>query len=235
MKKLSFLAVAALVMMGVAFASCDSGKSVSLKKDIDSVSYLIGANYGQGLRESIKDFPGGMSGNLDALISGFLNAAKGDSIHLGMEMNEIQAYMNNFFQNAQMKEMEAVREEEDKFLSENGKLSGVITTESGLQYKVITAGTGPKPTEADIVKIHYHGTFLDGEIFESSIDRGEPIVHPVSQFIPGWTEGLQLMTVGSKCMFWIRHELGYGPPGSGHPMAGKFLVFEVELLDIVKE
>ena len=109
MKKLSFLAIAAIVMMGVAFASCDSTKSVSVKSEIDSVSYVIGASYGFGLRQNVKQFPGASENpiNMEALINGFVNAAKGDSIFLGMEMNDASTFVSNYFQNAQMKEAEA--------------------------------------------------------------------------------------------------------------------------------
>ena len=237
MKKLSFLAIAAMVMIGVAFASCDSGKSVSLKKDIDSVSYVIGASYGYGLRQQSKQFPGAATHpiNMEALIKGFVNAAKGDSIFLGMDMNDAGAFVNEFFQNLQALESEASNVEADNFLAQNGKQSGVFTTESGLQYKVITEGTGPRPTAEDKVKVHYILSYLNGEVVQNSDEFGGSVEFEVGRVIPGWTEGLQLMPVGSKYMFWVRQELAYGPPGSGHPQAGKFLVFEVDLLEIVKE
>ena len=237
MKKLSFLAITAVVMMGVAFASCDSTKSVSLKSEIDSVSYIIGASYGQGLRQQAPQFPGASTNpiNMDALIKGFINAAKGDSVFLGMEMNEAGTYVNSYFQSMQMKDAEESNVENNKFLAENAKQSGVITTESGLQYKVITEGTGPKPTEADIVKVHYHGTLLNGDVFDSSVQRGEPAEFPLGNVIRGWVDGVQLMPVGSKYIFWIPADLAYGPAGSGHQLAGKLLIFEVELLEIVKQ
>ena len=237
MKKLSFLAIGAIVMIGVAIASCDSGKSVSIKKDIDSASYILGASYGYGLRLNVKQFPGAETNpiNMDALIKGFVDAAKGDSIFLGMDMNEAGAFVNSFFQNLQAIEMEASNVEVDNFLTQNGKQSGVITTESGLQYKVITEGTGPRPSAEDKVKVHYILSYLSGEVVQNSDEFGGAVDIQVGGVIPGWQEGLQLMPVGSKYMFWIRQELAYGPPGSGHPQAGKFLVFEIELLEIVKE
>ena len=233
MRKLSFLAVTAIVMMGIAFTSCDSKKSVNFKTEIDSVSYLIGANYGQGLREQSKQFPGDPI-NMDALLTGFVNAVKGDSIHLGMEIQAVGMFLNNYFQAAQTRAAEVLQEEANKFLAENKTKSGVITTESGLQYKVITEGTGPKPTLTDEIKAHYHLTYSNGEVVESSVQRGEPIEMPVSGFIEGWKEGLQLMPVGSKYIFWVSPELGYNPSGPNHPLYGKLLVFEVELLDIKK-
>ena len=236
MKKLSFLAFAAIVMMGVAFASCDSTKSVSLKSEIDSVSYLLGTYHGYGVRESMKQMPGGSENpiNMDILIKGFTTAAKGDSVYLGKNMNEVMTYLNSYFQNAQMKESEANNAEVNKFLAENAKQSGVITTESGLQYKVITEGTGPKPTLTDEIKMHFHGTKLNGEVFQSS-QGGEPIQLAVNGVIPGLTEGLQLMPVGSKYIFWIKQELAYGAAGGGHQLSGQFLIFEIELLEIVKK
>ena len=236
MKKLSFLAIAAMVMFGVAFAACDSGKSVSIKNDIDSASYVFGASWGYGLRQQSKQLPGAATHpfNMEAAIKGFINAAKGDSVFLGMDLNEAGAFVNGFFQNLMAIESEASNAEVELFLAQNGKQSGVLTTESGLQYKVITQGSGPKPALNDVVKVHYHGTLLDGEEFDSSITRGEPAEFEVGRVIEGWKEGVQLMPVGSKYMFWIRQELAYGPAGSGHPLSGKLLVFEVELLEIVK-
>ena len=123
-----------------------------------------------------------------------------------------------------------------KFLEENGKKEGVQTTASGLQYKVITAADGPKPSATDTVKVHYTGTLLDGTKFDSSVDRGEPVTFSLEQVVPGWKEGLQLMPKGSKYMLWVPGDLGYGESGTpGGPIPpNATLLFEVELLDIVK-
>lgn len=125
------------------------------------------------------------------------------------------------------------RAEGASYLSENANKPGVVTTASGLQYKVLTAGTGPKPSKNDKVKVHYRGTLTDGRVFDSSYDRGEPIVFPVTGVIAGWVEALQLMNVGSMLELTIPSELAYGANGSG-PVIGPdaVLVFEVELLAI---
>jgi len=122
----------------------------------------------------------------------------------------------------------------EDFLAENAKREGVVTTESGLQYEVITPGKGAKPAESDQVKVHYHGTLVDGTVFDSSVQRGEPAQFGVNQVIRGWVEGLQLMPVGSKFKFYIPQDLAYGAQDQGTIKPYSTLVFEVELLDIVK-
>ena len=127
------------------------------------------------------------------------------------------------------------KEEGEKFLVENALREGVITTPSGLQYEIIKKGKGKKtPTATDVVKVHYHGTLINGTVFDSSVDRNEPISFALTQVIPGWTEGLQLMTVGSKYKFYIPQELGYGSQQAGSIPPYSPLIFEVELLDIEK-
>lgn len=123
----------------------------------------------------------------------------------------------------------------DEFLAMNAEKEGVVTTASGLQYEVLKEGNGPKPTADDKVKVHYHGTLLDGTVFDSSVDRGEPTSFGVTQVIPGWTEALQLMPVGSKYKLYIPGDLAYGSNGQGQIGPMQLLVFEVELLDIEKE
>jgi len=120
------------------------------------------------------------------------------------------------------------------FLASNAKKTGVTTTASGLQYEVLTQGNGPKPKASDMVKVHYHGTLIDGSVFDSSVDRGEPTTFQLDQVIPGWTEGLQLMHTGSKYRFTLPPELAYGEQGAGPIGANAVLVFDVELLSIEK-
>ena len=126
------------------------------------------------------------------------------------------------------------KEQGEKFLEENKLREGVIVTESGLQYEVLKMGKGKKPTATDRVKVHYHGTLTDGTVFDSSVERGEPIVFGLNQVIPGWTEGVQLMPVGSKFRFFIPQNLGYGERAAGSIPPYSTLIFEVELLDIEK-
>jgi FKBP-type peptidyl-prolyl cis-trans isomerase FklB len=124
--------------------------------------------------------------------------------------------------------------EDDKFMAENKTVDGVVTLPSGLQYKVITEGTGAKPVATDRVTVHYKGTLLDGTVFDSSLDRGEPATFGVGQVIKGWTEALQLMPVGSKWMLYIPYDLAYGAREQGSIKPFSNLVFEVELIDIPK-
>lgn len=130
---------------------------------------------------------------------------------------------------------DSVKGMEKSFLLKNKTNKDVVETESGLQYKVITLGTGVKPQATDEVKVHYHGTTIDGTVFDSSIERGEPIVFPLNGVIPGWTEGVQLMPVGSKFIFYIPSELAYGEQGAGNGAIkpGATLIFEIELLGIM--
>lgn len=232
MKKLSMLVTTAIVALGTVATSCDSHKSANLKTATDSASYAIGVSTGANYKENLKTFPGGEA-NLDVLIAGFVQAIKGDSTKMSME--EAQAYLQTYFVEAQAREAAKLKEEGEKFLTENKAKEGVITTPSGLQYKVEVEGTGAKPTAEDQVKVHYTGTLLDGTKFDSSLDRGEPLVFGVGNVIKGWTEGLQIMPVGSKYTFWIPSDLGYGERGAGQDIKpNSVLKFEIELLEIVK-
>ena len=150
-----------------------------------------------------------------------------------------QEEISNFYgftakmQEKSEKEMIVTKEKGKAFLAENKKKEGVIETASGLQYKVVKMGTGPKPHETDKVKVHYHGTLIDGTVFDSSVERGEPIEFPLNGVIKGWTEGVQLMPVGSKFIFYIPSDLAYGDRDAGPTIkGGSTLIFEVELLEI---
>ncbi|ENY73681.1 FKBP-type peptidyl-prolyl cis-trans isomerase [Aeromonas diversa] len=159
----------------------------------------------------------------------------------GMSDEEIQKALQAY--DAKINELSKVKAEKDaadnlkkgeEFLAENAKKEGVKTTESGLQYQVEKMGEGAKPKATDIVKVHYTGTLTDGTKFDSSVDRGEPATFPLNQVIPGWTEGVQLMPVGSKFKFFLPAKLAYGEHGAGSIPANSVLTFDVELLAIEK-
>lgn len=209
----------------------------------DSVSYIIGTDYGTGIAQQMETFPGGM--NNVAFLEAFVTSFNGDSSKL--EIADSRTFIMEYVEAAQAIEAEEqakLAEEEAKtnenaiagktFLEENAKKDGVVTLESGLQYKVIKEGKGEKPSPSSRVSVHYHGTLIDGTVFDSSVDRGEPASFGVTQVIPGWTEALQLMPVGSKWTLYIPYNLAYGanPPGGTIPPYA-VLIFEVELLEIV--
>ena len=160
---------------------------------------------------------------------GFINGLLGFTEQMdGMQANMyIQTTMNHI-------KYGTIKEEGEAFLRENATKEGVITTESGLQYEVIKMGKGKKPAATDRVKVHYHGTLIDGTVFDSSVERGEPITFGLNQVIAGWTEGVQLMPIGSKFRFYIPQELAYGDRNTGTIPPYSTLIFEVELLDIEK-
>jgi FKBP-type peptidyl-prolyl cis-trans isomerase len=164
-----------------------------------------------------------------------VDAIKG-SIALSIEeLNEQFALINKEIEETQKQLANAEKEAGVKFLQENKTKEGVVETKSGLQYKVVTMGDGAKPSATDTVKVHYHGTLIDGTVFDSSVQRGEAIEFPLNRVIKGWTEGLQLMPIGSKFIFYIPSELAYGE-ASPSPLIkpNSTLIFEVELLDIRK-
>ncbi len=205
-----------------------------LPTEKEQVSYTIGMAMGRQLAE-IKD-----EVNVDTLIKA-LRAKMADEKMLITD-EQAQQIMQAFGQKMQAKQIVKMQQEAktnqdkgDKFLAENGKKTGVVTTASGLQYQVLTQGTGAKPAASSGVKVHYKGTLIDGTEFDSSYKRGEPATLPLSGVIPGWSEGLQLMSVGSKYKFWIPAKLAYGEQAP--PMIGpnQMLIFEVELIDIVKQ
>ncbi len=212
-----------------AFSSCDKkvDTQMPLNSTVDSVSYSIGASFGMNLlQNSLTDV------NQDALLAG-LNAAltKED---LRIEQRAAGAIINKYIKELKEKVGEANKADGIKYLEDNKVKEGVVTTESGLQYKIITAGTGAIPTTSQKVKVHYRGTTIDGNEFDSSFKRNEPIEFPVTGVIKGWTEALQLMPVGSKWELYIPSDLAYGPRGAGANIGpNSTLIFEVELLDII--
>lgn len=225
-----------LILPGICLLlmSCGGGNNAELKTDLDSVSYAIGLDVGKTFQRQ------GITVTHDPFLQGLKDATDTSGKRL-MTDEQIQATMMAFQQKMMAQQQEkllqqsgAANAEGDKFLAENKTKPGVKTTESGLQYKVINAGSGKKPKVSSEVKVHYRGTLLNGTEFDNSYKRGEPITLPVSGVIPGWTEALQLMPVGSKWELYIPSNLAYGNTGSGPIPPGSTLIFEVELLDIVR-
>ncbi len=194
------------------------------------VSYGIGRQMGDQLKS--QPFEGL---NLDILVSGLKEAFSGTaSIVADQEMQKAFAEINERLQAKQAEQAKELSAEGQKFLEENAKRDEVTVTDSGLQYEVLATGDGDKPTKDSTVKTHYHGTLINGDVFDSSYDRGQPAEFPVGGVIAGWTEALQLMTVGSKWRLYVPYNLAYGERGAGGKIGPySTLVFDVELLDIV--
>lgn len=229
MKVLSLLAVIILV------ASCNQNGATqkALTTEIDSVSYAIGMDVAKNVKASFDEFDG------DLFMQGFNNVS--DSTNILLDEAKAQQVVRAYFQKKQQADAAKLKEEGEKnkiegekFLAENKTKDGVVTTESGLQYIVLKEGTGAKPTTASKVKVHYHGTLIDGTVFDSSVDRGEPTEFGVTQVIKGWTEGLQLMKEGAKYKFFIPSNIAYGAnPRPGGPIKpNSTLIFDVELLEV---
>ena len=201
---------------------------------MDKVSYALGLGIGRQLCDM-----GAKALNIDDFAQAIKDVIAGSEPQIGDQ--EAQQIVQNFFQE-QEKKQRAVAEEKhkdskvagEKYLSENAKKDGVVTLSSGLQYQVLKEGNGKGPKATDKVKCHYEGMLIDGTIFDSSVQRGEPATFPLNQVIAGWTEGLQLMQEGAKYRFFIPYHLGYGERGAGQsipPFAT--LIFDVELIAVV--
>ncbi len=194
---------------------------------MDKISYALGVSLGNNLKNS------GFEGlDYQKLADGIKHVIQKEKLE--MSIQEAQAIINDYFQQLQEKAFEQNIKEGKNFLVENAKRAEVKTTVSGLQYEIIKEGKGQKPAASDRVKVHYHGTLINGNVFDSSVNRGEPATFGVTQVIQGWVEALQLMPVGSKWKLYIPSELAYGAQGAGQSIAPHTtLIFEVELLDIV--
>ncbi len=228
----SLSALVAVTML-VACSQGQKGRSTAITTEMDSVSYAIGADIGGNLRK----------GKIDSLNADLIAAGLADGLDstLLIDQASLEMVMRSFMMKMQMKMQaeEAAKGEKNRvageeFLAENGKRKGVVTTPSGLQYEVITMGTGAKPAVTDVVKVHYHGAFVDGEVFDSSVDRGEPVEMAVNQWIPGFVEALQMMPAGSKWKLFIPSDLAYGPAGNGRIPANAALVFDLEVIEVKK-
>jgi FKBP-type peptidyl-prolyl cis-trans isomerase len=233
-KNLIYLPVIFLMIIGMSCQQSGSVKNVKLETEADSAGYAIGILVGTNNKQQVENAPGGADINLDAMVAAFSAASKGEEG--AMTTEEADQIIRRFFETAGEKEGQSNLEAGNAFLEENKSREGVNTTASGMQYEVITEGTGPKPSAEDRVRVHYHGTLIDGTVFDSSVDRGEPAVFGVGQVIPGWTEALQLMPVGSKWKIYLPSDLAYGERGAGADIGpNTTLIFEVELLEIVEE
>src|SRR5690554_5040484 len=202
---------------------------LDLSTDETRVSYGIGRQMGEQLRQNP---PPGLS--IEAVLSGLSSAFNGEPLAVsGEDLNASFTVIRERMEaeaEAKAKEAAAAGVE---FLKENASKEGVVTLASGLQYEVITEGDGAQPTSESTVRMHYHGTLIDGTVFDSSYQRGEPAEFPVNGVIAGWTEALQLMKCGSKWRLYVPSELAYGGQSVGSIPAHSTLVFDVELLDVV--
>jgi len=221
----------ALGLGAITLSSCDKkvDTNVALNTTVDSVSYSIGASFGGSLlQNSLKDI------DQDVLLAGLNAALAGEDLKI--EPRAGSAIINNYIKELKAKVGEDNKVIGVKFLEENKAKDGVVTTESGLQYKVLTAGEGAIPTKEQEVKVHYRGTTIDGKEFDSSYKGGKPVTFLPTRVIKGWTEALQLMPVGSKWELYIPSELAYGPRGAGANIGpNSTLIFEVELIEIVNK
>ena len=199
---------------------------VPLKTSVDSLSYAIGVNVGENLKRQ------GVNANVEVFAQAIKDVLASKKLVISAE--ESNNFIQSYFEKEFAKKANANKTAGVKFLAENKTKPGIVTTASGLQYQVLVAGTGEKPTSADRVKVHYQGSLLDGTVFDSSIKRGEPATFGVTQVISGWVEALQLMPVGSKWKLFIPSELAYGPQGPPSIGPDQLLIFEVELLEIVR-
>lgn len=195
---------------------------------MDKLSYSLGVSVGMNLKEQgfavdcVDDFAQAMN---DVLNGG----------ELAIDAKEVDTIIREYFNKLQEKRFAEKQAEQKAFFEENGKKEGVLTTDSGLQYEILTAGEGDKPALTDTVTTHYHGTLLDGTVFDSSVQRNEPATFPVNGVIQGWQEALPMMPTGSKWRLYVPSELAYGAQGAGQAIGPHTpLIFEVELISIQK-
>ncbi len=223
-----------IVVLFITIASCGNSNvsKKELTSEIDSVSYAVGLSMANQIRGNFEDI------DQELFVQGFKNGI--DSTDILMDNQEMATILNSFFRKRQEEEQLAqfaeLKKAGEDFLADNATKEGVKTTASGLQYSVITEGTGSKPQPTSKLKLHYHGTSTDGKVFDSSVDKGKPVELLANQFVKGFTEGLLLMNVGSKYKFFIPSDLAYGAnPRPGGPIRPyEALVFEVEILEIIE-
>lgn len=231
-KTLLSATLAGLVLSGTAAPVLAADPS--LDSEEKKVSYSMGLIFGQRMQS---DIPGIDS---ETFIEGIRDGLEGADPK--MSETEIRETLQSYQRKQQQLQMEQIQElaqnnlkASEEFLAENAEREGVKTTESGLQYEVIEEGSGESPTADDRVKVHYEGTLIDGTVFDSSRERGEPVTFKLSDVIPGWTEGLQLMKEGGRVKLYLPPELAYGPGGNRSIGPNQALIFEVELLEVNPE
>lgn len=226
--------ILALTALGAMVLGCgqQGGGTARLASQEDSVSYILGYKMGENLKQQAVPVKPEIIFN--GMKAGFAGTAP--LMHDSVMQSVMMAFQVRMMGIQHQKDSAAAIDNQksgDDFLASNKAKDGVKTTPSGLQYKVLQEGAGAKPTASSTVTVHYKGTLLDGKQFDSSYDRGQPATFQLNQVIPGWTEGVQLMTPGSKYQFWIPGNLGYGPQGSPPTIPpNATLVFEVELLSV---
>lgn len=200
----------------------------------EKASYCIGLEAGTNIRRQFTDV------DLETLLDGFTDGLKGTTPKLKPE--EIQNFLNAIRSQMEQQQREMIaklahenKTKGEQFFADNKKKPGVVTLASGLQYQILAQGTGEKPTLFDVVEVHYKGSFINGTVFDSSYERGQPAVFPVNRIIPGWTEALQLMPAGSKWKLFIPSYLAYGEVGYGNQIPpNAALIFEIELVKLQK-
>lgn len=220
----------AIASLAIACNQQSNNQSVSLTNQVDSTSFAIGVNVAENLGKNIaQQFE---EVNLDLLKAG-LNAGIDTNNKSEISGAVAEQIIEEFFKSKQELTAKKAQGEGAAFLAENANREGVISLESGLQYEILNEGNGQIPTINDKITAHYHGTLIDGTVFDSSVDRGEPASFPVNGVIAGWTEALQIMPVGSKWKLYVPSDLAYGERGAGQ-IIGPYstLIFEVELLSI---
>lgn len=216
-------------------ATAAFAQAPTFKNNSEKVSYMIGHQIGSNLKRD------GIEVDQNLLNAGLKDALAGTNSPITPEeqqtlMQDLQKSLREKAEAKRKLDSEKNVAEAKKFLDENKKKTGVVTTSSGLQYKVLAEGKGESPKASDTVKVHYKGTLLDGTEFDSSLKRGQPATFPVNGVIKGWTEALQLMKPGAKWQVWIPADLAYGDRGAGDQIGpSAMLTFEVELIEIVKK
>ncbi len=235
--KLSLIAASVLALTACNQEAKKEQADVKLDTVAQQQAYGIGASVGNFLNKDLADKKEiGIELDQALLMRGFEDALAGNAKIDEEKIREVLTALDESVRTKQEEkakvESEKSKVEGEKYLAENANKEGVMVTESGLQYEVLSQGEGAKPVATDVVKVHYKGTLLDGTEFDSSYSRNEPTTFPLNRVIPGWTEGLQLMTVGSKYKFTIPSDLAYGDRDLGKIPANSTLIFEVELLEI---